>query len=118
MTVACPRHGVVVAAADTPCPDCGVALYDLADRAARVVVRANRFSALATRRTVFSVIAYAVGVVVAFAIHGPVTFMNINVVGAAVAVAVAKFGAEPFAKLIETKPALRELDRVLAAQKI
>ena len=29
--VACPRHGIVDVAKDQPCPECGVAAYDLAD---------------------------------------------------------------------------------------
>ena len=118
MTVACPRHGVVAAAKDTPCPDCQVALYDLGDRNARDVVRANRHEALRTRRLVIGVV-FVVGLTVAgiarLSGNGGISVDFVMVFAGAL---LAAFASAPLARTIERKPALRALDTFLVAHKI
>lgn len=120
MTTACPRHGIIAAAADTPCPECGVALYDLDDRNARDVVRANRFTALKNRRFAFTMVTMAAGLVGACTVRLPISFtiMNVDIVPLIIGVALGKFLAEPFSRLIETDPELRSLDAWLRNNRI
>jgi hypothetical protein len=112
--VACPRHGIVDVAKDQPCPECGVAAYDLADRGARDVVRQNRAAALKTR-----VAACAVGVFVGAFVVGltlPLTLVvfGVPLVPAFCGALAASFGARPLALKLEHNPRLRRLDSELA----
>ncbi len=118
MTIACPRHGVITAPKDTPCPHCQVALYDLSDRNARDVVRANRHTALKTRRTIIGVIFVVGGVVAAFAGGNSAAGLSINFVPLFVGVALAVFTAAPLARAVERSMPLRGLDAFLVANKI
>jgi hypothetical protein len=118
-SIACPRHGIVDVAADAPCAECGVAAYDLDDRSARDLVRANREVALKARKTAVGV---AIFVVVLVATHSwlplRVMMFNVNVLAFLVAGSAASFGARPLALKLEPNVRLRRLDDVLARRTV
>lgn len=117
MTIACPRHGVQNAAADTPCPHCGVALYDLSDRNARDVVRANRDDVLKRRRVAFDVVMVVVSVL--FSLRNSTdTSLTIDFISLIVGIVIAIPLAAPFARAIERSSSLRLLDRYFVQQRI
>jgi hypothetical protein len=117
--IACPRHGALDVAADAPCPDCSVAAYDLSDRTARDLVRANRDLALKTRKNVAGVVIFGVTVIASlYLLPVRIVFFNINVLAFLVAGAAASFGARPLALRLETAPRLRRLDNELHRQRI
>lgn len=117
--IACPRHGIVDVAKDVPCPDCGVAAYDLDDRRARDVVRQNREMAFKTRKIVggtgaFIAVYLASGV--GFAIENGK--FEINLIPFLAGGIAAAFAARPLALKMETNPKLRALDAELERIKV
>ena len=117
--IACPRHGRLSVAKDAPCPDCGVAAYDLDDRLARDVVRQNRELGLKTRKTVCGVALFVVG---CFGAGTAFAFdqggFQLNVVPLFVGAILAAFGSRPLALQLERNPALHALDGELARLKV
>jgi len=117
--IACPRHGALDVAADAPCPECGVAAYDLTDRMARDLVRANREQALKTRKTAAGLVIFIVVLVASlYLLPVRIVFFNINMLAFLVAGAAASFGARPLAKKLETNARLRRLDDELQRHRI
>ncbi len=121
-TIACPRHGVIDVLRDAPCPVCGVAAYDLADRGARDIVRANRETGLTMKKRLAGV---AIFVVVAGAVAVSPLRFTLNLfglpipLGALLAAAVAAaFGHRALALKMEREPRLRQLDAELTRRKI
>ena len=116
---ACPRHGLIDVAADAPCTDCGVAAYDLDDRSARDLVRANREVALKARKTAVGVAIFVVALVASVS-WLPLRRMifNVNVLAFLVAGSAASFGARPLALKLEPNVRLRRLDHVLARRRL
>ena len=119
MRIACPRHGIVDVAADAPCTDCGIAAYDLDDRNARDLVRANREVALKARKTAVGVTIFVVALVASLS-WLPLRLMmfNVNVLAFLVAGSAASFGARPLALKLEPNVRLRRLDDVLARRTV
>ena len=118
-SIACPRHGIVDVAADAPCTDCGVAAYDLDDRSARDLVRANREVALKARKTAVGVAIFVVALVASFSwLPLRVMMFNVNVLAFLVAGSAASFGARPLALKLEPNVRLRRLDHVLARRRL
>lgn len=117
-TVACPRHGLLDARADTPCPHCQSLLFDLSDRNARDVVRANRHAGLKGRRTILAVVVVALTLVVSVLRGSGNGVVGVDFVVLVVGAAVAIMGSAPLARLLERKPALRALDTWLKANRI
>ena len=118
-SIACPRHGIVDVAADAPCTDCGIAAYDLDDRNARDLVRANREVALKARKTAVGVAIFVVALVASLS-WLPLRLMmfNVNVLAFLVAGSAASFGARPLALKLEPNVRLRRLDHVLARRRL
>ncbi len=117
--IACPRHGALDVAADAPCPECGVAAYDLSDRMARDLVRANRDLSLKTRKTAAGIVIFIVVLVASlYLLPVRIVFFNINMLAFLVAGAAASFGARPLALRLETATRLRRLDDELHRQRI
>lgn len=118
MTVACPRHGLIAAPKDTPCPHCQVALYDLDDRNARDVVRANRHTALKARRTIIGAVFVVACTIWAFASGSGNAGLGLNILPLFVGVALALFTAAPLARAIERSMPLRGLDTWLQQHRV
>jgi hypothetical protein len=118
-SIACPRHGIVDVAADAPCVDCGIAAYDLDDRNARDLVRANRELALKARKTAVGVAIFVVALVASLSwLPLRVMIFNVNVLAFLVAGSAASFGARPLALKLEPNVRLRRLDDVLARRTV
>lgn len=118
MTVACPRHGVVAVVADTPCPHCQVLTYNLEHRDARDVVRKNRHTFLAGRRAVIAATIALPTIAVSFWRGSAEGGVGIDFVTLFVGAFIAIMGADPIARMLEPKPALRALDAFLKTNKV
>lgn len=125
-TIACPRHGVVDVDKDQPCPDCGVAAYDLDDRLARDVVRQNRELAHKSRKIVAGVLLF-VGATVAAVVCtwlydgvllGGESNLEINFTPLLAGGVAAGFGARTLALKLERDPRLRRLDEELTRRRV